>query len=614
LDAAASCQRTELPVKGRLVGKYILPEYGHTFHMHGDIDFQRLFESAPGLYLVLRPDLSIAAVSDVYLRATMTQREGILGRDIFDVFPDNPADLTATGVENLRGSLESVLSKRAPHTMAVQKYDIRRPDAEGGGFEERYWSPVNSPVFDAEGRLTYIIHRVEDVTDFVRLTADRQAETKQTSELRLIAEQMELEVFKRSQEIEESRKQLETTNRELAKVNMELQIARDQAIEASNLKSAFVANISHELRTPLTGVIGLNDLLLGTELTPEQQDLASSVRASASALVAIVNDILDLSKIEAGKAELEAVPFNAIFLVQDISRLLAATAKHKGLKVGTFVDQTIPQFVVGDPARLRQILINLIGNSIKFTEKGEVSVKAVVESQDDQTVTILFSVSDTGIGIAPEEHRFLFEPFSQIDNSNTRRYGGTGLGLSISRRFVTMMGGEIGLESSKGEGSTFWFRIPFAKERANTKPRRVIPANRAIGGLTGNERVLVVEDNPFIRLVAVKQLENLGIHSDTANNGHEALEALKRCKYDLILMDCQMPQLDGFETTAAIRSSQSEDGNADIVVAMTASAMVGDWEKCLEAGMDDYLSKPFELEELRAKLVKWLSKRKIGIR
>lgn len=571
------------------------------------LDFRHLFESTPGLYLVLEPDLKIVAVSEAYLKATMTKRDDILGQNIFDVFPDNPDDPQATGVRNLTASLEYVLKNHAPHTMAVQKYDIRRPESEGGGFEERYWSPVNSPVLDDTGQLAYIIHRAEDVTEFVRLKQRGQEQKRQTAELQIKAEQMEQEIFLRAQEIQERTKQLEMANQELERLNRDLEIARDQAIEASNLKSAFVANISHELRTPLAGVIGLNELLLTTRLTPEQQELAKSIHDGAQSLLTIVNDILDLSKIEAGKAELEAVPFNAIFLVQDISRLLAATAKHKGLKLGTFVDQTIPQFVIGDPTRVRQVLLNLIGNSIKFTEKGEVNVRATVESQDAENVVIRFSVSDTGIGISEEDRRFLFQPFSQVDSSNTRKYGGTGLGLSISKRFVMMMGGEIGVESEKGQGSTFWFLVPFRKEHHEpTESTEQLAAQ--FERIPGNKLVLVCEDNALIQLLAMKQLANLGVQVHVMSNGREGLEAIRTCNYDLIFMDCQMPEMDGFEATRAIREEEAANGKGkhSIIIAMTASAMAGDDDKCLRAGMDDYLSKPFTIEQLRAKLLKWL--------
>lgn len=562
------------------------------------IDFQAIFESVPGLYLVLDPELRIVAVSDGYLRATMTQRHKIIGQNIFEVFPDNPDDPAATGVLNLRGSLESVLRNLAPHTMAVQKYDIRRPDSDGGDFEERFWSPVNSPVIGYDGKLKYIIHRVEDVTSFVRLKQQGDAQETATRKLREHADKMEAEVYLRAQQIQERTKELE-------RLNVDLQHARDQAIESLNLKSAFVATISHELRTPLTGLLGYLELALSTGLNADQKELLTIASQSAEALLTIVNDLLDLSKIEAGKAELEMVPFNAMFLVQDVSRLLVATAKKKGLALETQIDQTIPPFVVGDPTRVRQILLNLIGNSIKFTGNGSITVRAAVAEQDASTVVVKFSVSDTGIGIAEEEKRFLFLPFSQVDSSNTRRFGGTGLGLTISKRFVEMMGGQIGCDSAKGKGSTFWFTVPFVKERRDVEPDVI--AHAAAGCvLPKGKVVLVVEDSPVIQMLAVKQLINLGLQAHSVSNGLAAVEAVSTFTYDLILMDCHMPEMDGFTATRKIRDFEQSSGRHTPIIAMTAGAMIGDRDKCLTSGMDDYLSKPFTIEQLGTKLESWL--------
>lgn len=399
---------------------------------------------------------------------------------------------------------------------------------------------------------------------------------------------------------------LENANQELLKVNEELHMARDLAIEASNMKSTFVANISHELRTPLSGVISLNELLLESDLTLEQQELAKSVQGCARSLLAIVNDILDLSKMEAGKIVLDIAAFNIISLAEDVCRLLAESAKRKGLILRMSVAGGIPKIVVGDPIRVRQVLLNLIGNAIKFTEEGEVVVN--VSSETAETRSLLsFSITDTGIGIGDEERRFLFQPFSQVDNSNTRKYGGTGLGLSITKRLVDLMSGEIGVDSRKGVGSTFWVRIPFCKESAasnSDSEGQLLPTGQR---LPADKHVLVAEDNALIRLIAVKQLRHLGLNVHTVINGRDAVESVRACHYDVILMDCQMPEMDGYEATRAIRAMESGTGMRSIIIAMTASAMAGDREKCLASGMDDYLSKPITIDHLAEKLATWFA-------
>lgn len=564
------------------------------------INFQALFEATPGLYMAMDTSLRIVACSDAYLSATMTRREDILGKFVFDAFPSNPNDPSNVGKENALVLFASIIQNKVPSSTALQKYDIPRPAALGGGYEVRYWSTVNVPVLNAKNEVAYILMRVEDVTDFVLLKQHHHAQEQHTSELQLCAAQMEGEIYQRTQEIQ-------SQSVELATINQQLSSARDQAIEASNLKSAFVANISHELRTPLTGVLGLTELLLGTVLSSEQLLLAETINESAEALLTIVNDILDISKIEAGKAAVESVPFNLIFLVQDISRLLAEPAQKKSLHLETTIDQSLPQFVIGDPARVRQVLLNLIGNSVKFTEKGQIQVRVKTKSRNDDYITVSFSVTDTGIGIADEKRRFLFVPFSQVDVSNTRKYGGTGLGLSISKSFVDMMGGEIGVESQPNQGSTFWFELPFKIDKhAGAQPlpkSRIFEPSQPV--FTG-EIILVVEDSPVVQMLVVKQLVNLGLQVHAVSNGYAAMEAVKAMTFDAILMDCQMPELDGFAATRGIRELESNHNKHTTIIAMTAGAMVGDRERCLNEGMDDYISKPFTLQQLCDKLKLWL--------
>jgi PAS domain S-box-containing protein len=395
---------------------------------------------------------------------------------------------------------------------------------------------------------------------------------------------------------------------ELTATTANLALARDQALDASKLKSAFVANISHELRTPLSGILGVIELLLESGLNEDQKTLAETVQSSAQALLAIVTDILDLSKIEAGKLILENVPFNVLFLVQDCARLMAETAKNKSIVFRTSIDQNIPEFVIGDPDRIRQTLLNLISNSIKFTKQGEIVVDVSTQANQNDVVTICFTVKDTGIGIAKDEQRFLFMPFTQLDSSTTRKYSGTGLGLSICKHLVEIMGGEIGVESEEAQGASFWFKIPFKKfgAAATVSYREQIGASTLI---SSNKRILVVEDDPVLRSLTVRQLNHLGLQAEAVTSGKEAIEiVMKDSRFDIILMDCQLPDIDGFAATQTIREFEKNSKIKHIpIIAITALAMKGDREKCLEAGMDDYLSKPISIQQMSEKISKWIS-------
>jgi PAS domain S-box-containing protein len=389
------------------------------------------------------------------------------------------------------------------------------------------------------------------------------------------------------------------TEREQAQQALEQALAA--AREATELKSRFLANMSHEIRTPMHGILGMSELLADTPLSEEQRDCAGAIRDSAAALLRLLNDILDLSKIEAGRMELESVVFDAAKEMELAQATLAATAQMKGLRLSVEIEPGLRRPVRGDPLRLRQVLLNLAGNAVKFTEQGEVTIRGEIAAENNYTVTLRFVVRDSGIGIRPDQQARLFESFMQGDGSITRRYGGSGLGLAISRQLVELMGGHIRVESEPGCGSTFSFTA--ALEKAETaEPAEPRPAAQ---GTLHHRRILVAEDNEVNQKILLRFLKRAGCRVDLAPSGQEAAEAALGTRYDAILMDVHMPRMDGYTATAEIRRGENGHGRTPII-AMTANAMKGDREKCLAAGMDDYLSKPVRLEELKDLLCRWV--------
>jgi|GEM_PF-4753255 len=458
---------------------------------------------------------------------------------------DNPTSFAdAIHPEDRQSLLDAATDNRSQNGLNIQ-FRFLRPDGE-----VRWARSVSFPIANEKGEVDRIVGFVTDITD-------------------------------------------------LRNANLNEQAAR----EASKLKSEFLANMSHEIRTPINGVVGMANILLDTALSEEQKNYTQNIVRSADTLLTLVNDILDLSKAEANKIELELIDFDVEQLVDDVESILVIAAKKKRLEFLRFVAPGLPRFLRGDPTRLRQVLINLTSNAIKFTEKGHVKLSLSGKPAGDGRYQIRCDIEDTGVGIPQGVISRLFQAFSQADASTTRRYGGSGLGLSISKSLVELMGGQIGVTSTEGKGSNFYFTLTL--ESAHDE--RKIEAHQAMAVAPIKRlRVLVAEDNSMNQLIAIKMLNKMGHSAVAVANGQEAIEALKQTPYDLVLMDCQMPEMDGYEATKNIRGVQSSFRDIKII-AMTANAMAGDREKCMAAGMNDYVPKPVKASELQAAIERTMS-------
>ncbi len=553
------------------------------------VDFQAVFQGVPGLYLVLTPDLRIVAVSDAYLAVTMTRREEICGRDLFDVFPDNPGDPAARGADDLRASLGRVLEGRVSEAMPILQYDIRRPDGE---FEVRHWAPFNSPILGPDGAVRYLVLRAEDVTAAMDARATRAGLEAQVAARTRELGEANLALRAQNDALLAKEEVLRARSAELAEKQGELSSRNDELLRASRLKSDFLASMSHELRTPLNAIIGFSDLLLNGDygaLAPRQASAVGDVLTAGNQLLALINDVLDLSKIEAGRMEVTVEPIDLGALVGEACLVVAGAARRTSIRITSEV-QAGAITVAADPQRLQQVLVNLISNAVKFTPgQGDVRIRARAEDGHARV-----EVVDTGIGIAPEAARRLFTPFTQLENGLARRFPGTGLGLSICRRLVELMGGEIGLESAPGRGSTFFFTLPNAGERASFPPSppssKRVPDRASVPPSPPHPTILVVDDSEPNRRVLRAILRGVGCQVEEVDGGERAIAAARAKKPDLVLMDIQMPGMDGLETTTALKADLA---TREIpVIAVTAHALPGDEERMLAAGCAAYVPKP----------------------
>jgi PAS domain S-box-containing protein len=544
-----------------------------------------LFESLPGLFLIFTSDLKITAVSNAFLDATMTRREDVMGRNIFEVFPDQPGSMA---ISDWRASLERVRRTASPDTMPILKYDIRNPD---GVVEERYWSSLNSPVLGTGGQIEYFIHRVVEVTEFVRqksIAGNMPAASLTGIDL------MEAEIVHNSS-------QLEAANRQLHDTNAQLQRAKVDAESANRAKSTFLSTMSHEIRTPMNAILGYTQLMLrDPNLGAEAKTNLRIISRSGEHLLSLINDVLDMSRIEAGRTQMNPQTFNLSGLLGDLKSMFHFRAETKGLQFEVLMHGDGMPYLVADEGKIRQALINLLGNAIKFTSHGKIALHVDLEQRSPSQLWLSAGVEDTGPGISGEDQARLFEPFCQAkDALNTSE--GTGLGLAITRRYARLMGGDVTVTSALGSGSVFLLEVPVERGDAGVAAKRS-PFRRVIGlaNRMHSPRILIVDDQIDNRDWLAKLLTVIGFSVQSADNGESGIRSWEEWEPQLILMDVHMPVMDGLEATRRIKADPR--GKETIIVALTASAMDDDREAASKSGANDFLPKPCREGELLKKI------------
>lgn len=503
-----------------------------------------IFDQTSGYFAILYPDGRTAQLNQAALAATGLSPQELLDSPVWEI------DLWE--IDGGREKLQASWKIAASGSVVREIANYRHSDGT-----IRCMDRSLTPILDETGQIRYVLVEGLDITNL-----------KQTEEA--------------------------------------LERARDQALLANRMKSQFLANMSHEIRTPLSGIRGMTEFLQETKLDHEQMGYVSAINRCSQDLLAIVGDVLDLSRIEAGEMEIREETFELHSTVENLVGLFSYRTREKGVNLKLSITDNVPQVVLGDPDRLRQVLTNLVNNSVKFTDSGSIEVR-VCPSKAEHYEGVLFEVIDTGIGIEKEAQDKLFQPFSQVDSSPSRRYGGTGLGLSIVKRLVELMRGAVGFESTYESGSRFWFKLPLAPSSPSLLPDSPEPTleREASQEFLEGMRVLVAEDNEVSRRVALLQLEKLGVKAQAVTNGEEVLQALREQPFDIILMDCQMPLLDGYSAASIIRSEQFEGHKDVVIIALTAHALKGEREKCLAAGMDDYTTKPLAIDALKQLLAHW---------